>query len=187
MRNSPTYLRSVWVLLLFFVIRPVRSGTSGIVDIDVEARPHPTFSADPSPVETAQMKRVPTANRSVLYSPQGVPSVSYTPPSIKSTPIVVQGVFKMKDLYQSGVRAYHEQDYEKAIRYFKAALELHDPYSSKFYYAETHGLLGVIYQFFYPVPNHLEMAKAEYIAALQIDPQTKTARKHLAEVSGKVR
>ena len=107
--------------------------------------------------------------------------------SISITPVVVQGVFKMKDLYQSGVRAYQGKDYEKAIRYFKAALEIHDPYSSKFYYAETHGLLGVIYQFFYPVPNHLGLARDEYLAALKIDPQTKTARKHLAEVSGKGR
>jgi hypothetical protein len=48
-------------------------------------------------------------------------------------------------------------------------------------------MLGVIYQFYYPVPDHLEMAKAEYEAALLIDPQTKSARRHLAEVSVKAK
>lgn len=96
---------------------------------------------------------------------------------------MVQGVFKMKDLYQSGVEAYRAKDYEKAIRYLKCAVSFEDPYTSRYYYAEAHCLLGVIYQFFYPVTDHISLAKMQYEAALRIDPQTRIAKKHLAEVS----
>jgi tetratricopeptide (TPR) repeat protein len=158
--------------------------SSGMVDIELGSgikltpvpTPLPAFKKDPQK-NPARSVGVPLSHATPSASP-AVPNVSTLP-----TQVVVQGVFKMKDLYQSGMRAYKEQDYEKALRYFKRALDIHDPYTSKYYYAETHSMLGVIYQFYYPVPGHLETAKAEYEAALQIDPKTKSARKHLAEVS----
>lgn len=168
-------------LLTFFMGFSFGSGAPGIVEIEVNGTAQPTFVPTSQPVSVNDSPS--DAARTVVH-----PSFPTNPnASISPTPLVVQGVFKMKDLYQSGVRAYRGQDYEKAIRYLKAALDIHDPYTSKYYYAETHAMLGVIYQFFYPVPDHLEMAKTEYEAALQIDPKTKSASKHLAELSVKVK
>jgi len=182
----PRYFLSPFLFLTCFSIG---FASSDMVDIEVGPGVAPT----PVPSQIHALKKAsPTQPKrstgnewpptTPVASPQAVPNVSNLP-----TQVVVQGVFKMKDLFQSGMRAYKDQDYEKAIRYFKTALDIHDPYTSKYYYAETHAMLGVIYQFYYPVPDHLEKAKAEYEAALLIDPQTKSARKHLAEVSLKAK
>ena len=60
-----------------------------------------------------------------------------------ATPIEVHGVIKMKDIYSAGIKAYQEEDYDKAIRYLKKSLDIQDPYSAKFYYAEANAMLGV--------------------------------------------
>jgi len=174
--------------LLFLSWLPAMASNSGIVDIEVDSAVRPTATVVVS-TETAHVsKKADAMARSAepVVQTKIMPSPTPLPDSIPvATPVVVKGVLKMKDLYRVGVRAYQDKDYEKAIRYFKTALSLHDSYTPKYYYAETHSLLGVIYQFFYPVPNHLELAKAEYLAAIQIDPQTKSAKKHLAEVNAK--
>jgi tetratricopeptide (TPR) repeat protein len=93
---------------------------------------------------------------------------------------VAEGVLQMKGVYQAGVDCYRKQDFAKAIRYFKKSLEIHDPYTPKFYYAEANAMLGVIYQF-----NIIDKPTAYeyYRAALDIDPTTRTAKKHIGEVS----
>jgi tetratricopeptide (TPR) repeat protein len=119
----------------------------------------------------------------------GQPIVSMTPiaiatSSIKTDPTpvlkVVEGILQMKEVYQAGIDCYKKQDFAKAIRYLKKSLDIHDPYTPKFYYAEANAMLGVIYQF-----NIIDksLAYQYYREALVIDPRTKTAKKHIREVS----
>jgi hypothetical protein len=176
-------------LILLFIILAFSTRSlaqsSGIVDIDVSGLTNGKRTLSAS-VPTALN---PTLRPSVVPTATFIGTQSATPvfttvvqSSERYTPTVVSGVFKMKDLYQSGVEAYREKDFEKAIRYFRSALNLKDAYTPRYYYAEAHTLLGVIYQFSYPVPNHLSLAEIEYRAALKIDPETKAAKKHLAEL-----
>jgi hypothetical protein len=95
------------------------------------------------------------------------------------TPISVQGVLKMKDVYALGMKYYAKDDYVEAIKYLKQALTVHDPYTPKFYYAEDNAMLGVIYQFHI---IHTDLAYQYYDEALKIDPTTDTAKKHISEV-----
>jgi tetratricopeptide (TPR) repeat protein len=96
------------------------------------------------------------------------------------TPIEVHGVLKMKDIYEAGIKAYQDQDYDKAIRYLKKSLETEDPYSPKFYYAEANAMLGVIYQFHI---IHFKLAYQYYQAALKYEKNNPTARKHIKQVA----
>jgi|GEM_PF-2156923 tetratricopeptide (TPR) repeat protein len=170
----------------------------------VKKVPAATSKKNPQPVKSTVAKK-PTARPTDIYRPvESVPMVSEraaestegkaasaveaatdAAPNASEgpTPTVIRGVFKMKDLYQSGVEAYKEKDYERAIRYFERALEIQDPYTERYYYAEAHVLLGVIYQFYYPVPGHRKLAREHYEAALAVDPHTTAAKKHLEELS----
>jgi tetratricopeptide (TPR) repeat protein len=105
-------------------------------------------------------------------------------PATEPTPLVVLGVLKMKDVYKAGAKAFKEKDYEKAERYLTRALEMEDPYTAKYYYAEAHALVGLIYQKYLKVPDHRKLARLHYLAALKLDPATEMARRHLSEVSG---
>jgi tetratricopeptide (TPR) repeat protein len=97
-----------------------------------------------------------------------------------ATPIEVHGVIKMKDIYAAGIKAYQEEDYDKAIRYLKKSIETHDPYSAKFYYAEANAMLGVIYQFHI---IHYGWAYQYYRAALKFEKKNPTALRHIKEVA----
>jgi tetratricopeptide (TPR) repeat protein len=95
------------------------------------------------------------------------------------TLVVVHGVEKMKDVYEAGIKAYQQQDYDLAIRYLKHSLTMSPRYTPKYFYAEANAMLGVIYQF------HIvkySLAKHYYLAALRYEKNNKTARKHLREV-----
>ena len=97
-----------------------------------------------------------------------------------ATPIEVHGVIKMKDIYSAGIKAYQEEDYDKAIRYLKKSLDIQDPYSAKFYYAEANAMLGVIYQFHI---IHYNWAYQYYRAALKCEKKNPTALRHIKEVA----
>jgi tetratricopeptide (TPR) repeat protein len=101
------------------------------------------------------------------------------PAILAVTPTPGEGVLKMKDLYKAGYAYYKKQDFANAIRYLKESLQIHDPYTPKFYYAEANAILGVIYEF-----HIIDKSTAYYYyqAALKIDPTTATAKKHVKEV-----
>jgi tetratricopeptide (TPR) repeat protein len=91
----------------------------------------------------------------------------------------VHGLFKAKEAYEAGMKAYGEMDYDRAIKYLKLALDRHDGYTKSYILAEANAMLGVIYQFHI---IHLGTAYAYYKDALAVDPDTKTAKKHIREV-----
>lgn len=105
-------------------------------------------------------------------------------PALEVAPLAVQahGILKMRDVYEAGMKAYAGKDYEAAIRYLKESLTIHDPYTRKFYYAEANAMLGVIYQFYFPVQGHYHLAYGYYKSALKFERGNPTALRHLKEV-----
>jgi len=139
--------------------------------------PVPTASSVPNTTAT------PTPTGTPVSSDFATPVTSQSPtPVLVPTPNIVKGELKMKDFYAVGMKAYKAKDYEKSIRFLKQALDFHDPYTPKYYYAESNAMLGVIYQFFFKVPGHAALARDYYKAALKIDPTTQSAKLHLKEV-----
>ena len=143
------------------------------IDIDTDMS-NPTVAA----TSTATATTTPYPPMLVM-TPTSVPT---TAPTEAPTPVVAHGVLKMKDVYKAGISYYKKQDFAKAINYLTKSMQIHDPYTPKFYYAEANAMLGVIYQF------HIidkKLAYQYYREALRIDPKTATARRHIREVSGK--
>lgn len=140
-----------------------------------KASPVPKSAPEPAAVKTPDTSLI-----DLTPTPGNDADQTATGPTATPTPLVVQGVLKMKDIYQAGMKYYKEQDFDQAIRYLKRAIAKEDPHTPKFYYAEADAILGVIYQF------HIidkKLARHYYQAALDIDPTTETAKKHIGEVS----
>jgi len=96
------------------------------------------------------------------------------------TPYNIQGKLKVKDVYEAGIKAYKEKDYDQAIRYLNRAIHLpRDAYTPKYIIAEAYAMLGVIYQY-----RVISYGKAYhcYKSALWLDPENKTAKKHIRQV-----
>ena len=102
----------------------------------------------------------------------------------EAAPQVVHGVLKMKDIYEAGINAYKEKDYNQAIKYLKQAVTKKDKYTPKYYYAEAYAMLGVIYQFHI---IHYKTAYNYYKQALKYEHNNSTAKKHLREVARKLK
>jgi tetratricopeptide (TPR) repeat protein len=164
-------------LFLFGVSR-----VSAEVEIDLSDQGTSTQPAAPTPTPVPAVQAAPAA------APTAVPAKAETSIEMTEeaeptpTPIVAHGVLKMKDVYEAGIKAYKEKDYEEAIRYLKKSLTVQDPYTEKYYYAEANAMLGVIYQFKYPVHGHNGMAYRYYKAALKYESRNPTARKHIRSV-----
>jgi tetratricopeptide (TPR) repeat protein len=147
-----------------------------------------TISPTPTPISKAKSTPTPKAVSFPTAVPIPTTTIHVLGPAATptedaeadATPIEVHGVIKMKDIYAAGIKAYQEQDYDKAIRYLKKSLEVHDPYSAKFYYAEANAMLGVIYQFHI---IHYNWAYQYYRAALKCEKKNPTARRHIKEVA----
>jgi len=97
----------------------------------------------------------------------------------KPTPIVAHGVLRAKHVYEAGIQAYKEKDYDLAIKYLKKAVSMDDELTPKYIYAEANAMLGVIYQFRI---IHKGRAYRYYKEALRIDRTTRTAKRHIREV-----
>jgi len=95
------------------------------------------------------------------------PAGKTPPPTASST--------SMKAVYQQGTAAYKVKDYAKAEAFFKQAIQIKDPSTADFYYAEANSLLGAISMYIHKEPDHLEVARKYYQAALKIDPKTESA------------
>lgn len=116
-------------------------------------------------------------------SSEETPSESAQQAKPTPTPQVVQGSIRMRSVYEAGIKAYQSKDYAKAVRFLEKAVQMEDPHTPFWYYAEAHAMLGVIYQFYYKVPQHRRKAYEHYRQALEIDPATKTARKYIHRVA----
>jgi tetratricopeptide (TPR) repeat protein len=145
---------------------------------DLSSSTTPSTSPVATVVSTPQGTPKPTAL--ATESTKSEPAKATEAPTQSPTPLMTQGFLKMRDIYEAGIQNYKEGDYATAITYLKRSLDKQDAYTPKYYYAEANAMLGVIYQF------HLidkKLALQYYKAALDIDPSTVTARKHIGEVS----
>jgi tetratricopeptide (TPR) repeat protein len=173
------------VSLILCLIFTARLKAAGDIDIDVTASGGssvvtPTVSVDtPTAVSTPSISLTP---QSPVETANATPSEKNTEeltPILTATPMTAQGILKMKDVYKAGLVYYKKQDFANAIRYLKQSLQIHDPYTPQFYYAEANAMLGVIYEF-----NIIDksLAYQYYQEALRIDPSTVSAKKHIKEV-----
>jgi len=181
------------MIILMLCLGPAaRVMAVGDIDIDTSAASAPAAATPALSVgDTGAVSTVPdytpmpvTASLSVRPTASESPAASSPtaqPDEVLSlTPIQGQGILKMKDVYKAGFAYYKKEDFANAIRYLKESLQIHDPYTPKYYYAEANAILGVIYEF------HIidkSVAYYYYKKALSIDPTTATAKKHIKEVS----
>ncbi len=92
---------------------------------------------------------------------------------------------KVKIYYLAGMKDFDAHHYSPAIKNFKKAIAVNDPYIQSYFYAESNAMLGVIYQFHLPTfTGHNKIAVKYYKRALKIDPMTKSAKKYLAMLQG---
>lgn len=148
-------------------------------DNDSVAAPKPTVSPTPNPVADIAVKPTPTVE--IAQEPTAIPTGEVKTVAEESTPTIeiIHGTLKMKDVYAAGIKNYQDQDYDSAILELKRSLEMNDPYSEKFYYAEAAAMLGVIYQFHI---IHYDKAYQYYQLALKYEKNNTTAKRHLKEV-----
>jgi tetratricopeptide (TPR) repeat protein len=85
----------------------------------------------------------------------------------------------MRPLYEAGIKAYRQKNYWRAITLLSKASETKDKATPKYYYAEAHAMMGVIFQFYLKNPTK---ACRQYQLALKIDPKTRTALKYRGKV-----
>jgi len=157
---------------------------AGDIDIDVPSTgtsaATPTVLTDTPTTVSSSAVQLATQSPALATSatPSDNPTVVQTVVS-STTPVMAQGILKMKDVYKAGLVYYKKQDFANAIRYLKQSLQIHDPYTPKFYYAEANAMLGVIYEF-----NIIDkkLAYEYYQEALRIDTSTASAKKHIKEV-----
>ncbi len=173
------------VLALFFLVGGI-SSSFGDEEIDLGG------STAAAPATTAAPKPAPTVAPAPAAQPSPTPASqeiemedeneTTTQAAPQPTPTVfeVHGTVKMKDIYDAGKAAYQEKDYERAIRYWKRAVGMKDPYTPKFYYAEAYAMMGVIYQYHI---IHYGDAYHCYAAALKYEKGNSTARRHIKQVS----
>lgn len=163
----------------------VRVMAAGDIDIDTSAASGPAAATptlsvgDTGAVSTAPAYAPTPVTESPSVSPTASSPTAQPEVVLSLTPIPGQGILKMKDVYNAGFVYYKKEDFANAIRYLKESLQIHDPYTPKYYYAEANAILGVIYQF------HIidkSVAYYYYKKALSIDPTTATAKKHIKEV-----
>ena len=159
----------------------------------MKSAPVPTaIPKQPTAVPTAVPVQQPAAVRKPTDTPTKQPMVGMTPtiqpvgakneePALEPSPAaeMVQGSFKMKYIYESGIKYYQALDYDNAIRYLTQAVKRDDPNTAKYYYAEAYATLGIIYQF-----HIIDYKKAYdyYKAALKYEKNNPTAKKHIREV-----
>lgn len=154
------------------------------IDLGDQGKPTPLSSAA---VKTDASSITPVTTAIPTESIQREPATPTPSSPTEAAPIetptprteMIQGVLKAKDIYQAGIKCYHEKDYEKAIAYLKKAVSYEDPYTPRYIIAEAYATLGVIYQFYFPVEGNLKIAAENYKKALRYEPTNPTALKYL--------
>jgi tetratricopeptide (TPR) repeat protein len=194
-RSFGGYLKSIKLFIVLFLLFAARLMAAGDIDIDTTASnassaatpivstDEPTAGAPaggtPTGVSTASVSLTPSAATQAVSSTPSENSAEEPVQISSPTPVSGQGILKMKDVYKAGLVYYKQQDFANAIRYLKESLQIQDPYTPQYYYAEANAILGMIYQF------HMidkSVAYHYYKEALSIDPTTATAKKHIKEV-----
>ena len=176
--------------LVVCLLGPTRAFADVEIDLDDLSKPTPTPAAKSAPTPKTIILP-PTATP--LPMKQSAVIVQSTPTPIivtkqdaeaepEPTAIVVSGTFKMKDIYNAGIKSYKEMDYDQAIRYLTEAVKKNDPTTPKFYYAEAYATLGIIYEFHI---IHFDRAYEYYRLALKYEKNNRTAKKHIKEVVSK--
>ncbi len=175
-------LPAVFTLVLAFSAIGSRSLADTEIDLSALDAPTPTVAAAPAATPTlvaAPPLATPTPASNAIELEENTQPATQTAPQPTPTVYEVHGVLKMKDVYDAGKKAYQEQDYDQAIRYWKKAVTMKDPYTPKFYYAEAYSMLGIIYQYHI---IHYGHAYRCYRAALKYERHNPTARKHIRQV-----
>ena len=175
-------------LLALFWVAPAWILADVEIDLDDLSKPTPvpTVKSVPTPKTILPQPTIVTApvrQPTVFLQPAPSPVVGgkvEAPAEPAPTAVVVSGILKMKDIYNAGIKAYKDMDYDQAIRYLTEAVKKNDPYTPKFYYAEAYATLGVIYQFHI---IHFDKAYEYYRLALKYEKNNRTAKKHIKEVA----
>lgn len=175
-------LRCFAVFLFSWIL--VGSSLKSFADTEInldDTNPTPTAVPSvptPTPIPVAPAA-TPTPPTQEIQLEGGNQPATQAAPQPTSTVFEVQGRFKMKEMYEAGAKYYKEQDYEMAIRYWKQAVQMDDPYTPKFYYAEAYAMMGIIYQY-----HIIKYSKAYdcYRKARVYEPGNETARKHIRQV-----
>lgn len=177
------------VFCVFALTFPVPEAPAQI-EIIVEEEPSPE-PEQPADDWKAEEERAEKQQKTALATPEPTSEAEVEVEEVEAaaeeptpTPAVevVRGSVRMQTVYEAGIRAYQQKDYAKAVRYLEQAAQMEDPHTKFWYYAEAHAMLGVLYQFYYKVPDHRRKAYEHYRKALEIDPKTKTARKYIHRV-----
>jgi tetratricopeptide (TPR) repeat protein len=150
-----------------------------------------------SPVVTATVTAtstpgmmVETATATATVTSTATPSTPTITPTPEPTLTAVQAkavISKMKKYYHLGVTAFRAHNYKASMANFNVCVGIHESVVPSFYYAEAYSTLGVIYEFHKTTKGHLDMARKYYQMALDIDPQTATAKKYLAKLGPAVK
>jgi len=195
LKNHPTPWYALLVCSLFLAALPLSAQTEIAIEDD---EPAPTKATTTAPVQAAPAQSAPakTAAPSQEQEEEGAIEVEEegeekaeekTSTSEEATEgpqaseeqeeSTSMGV--MRPLYEAGIKAYRQKNYWRAITLLSKASETKDKTTPKYYYAEAHAMMGVIFQFYLKNPGK---ACRHYQLALKIDPKTRTALKYRGKV-----
>ena len=164
---------------------PFSKAKSAPLAAQVTSSPVVTVSATSTP---GMMVGTTTATATVTST--STPSTPTITPTPEPTLTAVQAkavISKMKKYYHLGVTAFQAHNYKASIANFNVCVGIHESVVPSFYYAEAYSTLGVIYEFHKTTKGHLDAARNYYQMALDIDPQTATAKKYLAKLGPAVK
>jgi len=196
LKNHPTPWYALLVCSLFLTALPLSAQTEIAIEDD---EPAPTKATTAAPAQAAPVQSAPakTSAPSEEQEEEGAIEVEEEAEekaeekkaapeetAEEGTSSVEEeeapsSIGAMRPLYEAGIKAYRQKNYWRAITLLSKASETKDKGTPKYYYAEAHAMMGVIFQF------HLKNAtKAcrHYQLALKIDPKTRTALKYRGKV-----
>ena len=181
----------------------------GRFGIDYAIGMQPSTPTTPTPVmtPTIALSVLPTAVRTptVTPTPMTVSMTSTpTPVAVRRSPspppsasvLVVENTptpspnetgthSRVKKLYLMGVKAFIAHKYSTAIADLKLAVSIKEKIPD-YYYAESYATIGVIYQFYRPIPHHLKLALQNYKKAYVLDPDTPAVKKYYKKLKAKL-
>ncbi len=198
MGNSPNFFQYV----------DARVGIDYAIALESSAAPTPTPVQTPaaSPVESPMpspvVRMTPTETPTPMApmetdTPTSVPYVSSPSPTptesellIENTPTPAPGegsVFhsRVKKFYLMGINAFYAHKYQTAVADLKKAVSIKEKVAY-YYYAESYGTIGVIYQFHLKGKNHLKLALENYKKAAKIDPTTPAVKKYYKKLKAQL-
>ncbi len=190
MGNSPNYLQYV-------------DGRFGI-DYAIQFGNSSASTSNPPAKATATPIQTPTAMTTPTLTPiPMVPTVSPTfiiksiSPSPTPTEILIENTptpepnegtaahSKVKKYYLKGIQAFYAHKYSSALADLRTAVTYKEKVPA-YYYAECYATMGVIYQFYRPIPHHLKLALGNYKKAYLLDPDTPAVKKYYKKLKAQL-